>query len=209
MSTSNLTLAASQLGKRFKREWIFRNFTYQFKSGVYAVTGPNGSGKSTLLQTLWGQLLPSTGSVAYEINSKTVDIEEAYKHLAIATPYMDLIDEFTLEEQIKFHFTLKISRNKLSVDEIIGKMMLDNAREKFIGNFSSGMKQRVKLGLAFFTQAQAIFLDEPGTNLDHQAFDWYQQQLASLPNDCLVFIASNQPSEYPASAQIIDIMDFK
>ena len=42
-------------GKRFNRDWIFRNFHYEFNAGIaYAITGPNGSGKSTLLQVIGG-----------------------------------------------------------------------------------------------------------------------------------------------------------
>jgi ABC-type multidrug transport system ATPase subunit len=71
------------------------------------------------------------------------------------------------------------------------------------------MKQRVKLAMAFFSRADIVFLDEPGTNLDSTAFEWYIQELTSLPPECLVFIASNQPPEYPSNAQKIDIMSLK
>lgn len=209
MLSAKLTITAQNLGKRFKREWIFRALNYTFEAGVYAVTGPNGSGKSTLLQTLWGQLLPSVGKISYALDSKDIDIQLAFHHVAIATPYMDLIDEFTLEEQLKFHFALKQPRNNQAIESLIDKMELARARNKFIGNFSSGMKQRVKLALAFYTQAEVLFLDEPGTNLDRQAFQWYQRNLTELPNDCVVFIASNQPEEYPVEAKKINIMDFK
>ncbi len=122
---------------------------------------------------------------------------------------MDLIEEFTLEEQLKFHFKLKYARPGLDAETMLEKMYLTHARGKYISNFSSGMKQRVKLALAFFTQADILFLDEPGTNLDTQAFEWYLRQLAELPPQCLVFIASNQTSEYPTNAQKIDIMRYK
>lgn len=93
--------------------------------------------------------------------------------------------------------------------EIMERMYLAHARDKQLSNFSSGMKQRVKLALAFFSKADVIFLDEPGTNLDNTAFDWYRRELQALPPECLVFIASNQSSEYPANAQKIDIMSLK
>ncbi len=61
-----MNVVANNLGKRFNREWVFRNFNYEFKSGeTYAITGPNVSGKSTLMQVLWGQMHPSEGSVDY------------------------------------------------------------------------------------------------------------------------------------------------
>ncbi len=203
-------IVVENLGKKFNREWIFRDLNFTFQSGqVYAITGPNGSGKSTMLQILWGQMPPSIGGVKYVCQPGTIPAEEIYRHIAIAAPYMELIDEFTLSEQLRFHFKLKSSRSAMSEVEMLEKMQLRHAEHKYIANFSSGMKQRVKLALAFFSQAEIIFLDEPGTNLDRQAFDWYLEQLEELPAGALVFIASNQTHEYPANAQKIDIMRFK
>jgi ABC-type multidrug transport system ATPase subunit len=122
---------------------------------------------------------------------------------------MDLIDEFTLKEQIDFHFQLKKVRNNLSTAELIELMYLEKSANKLIGNFSSGMKQRVKLGLAFYSKSDIIFLDEPGTNLDRNAFDWYIRELGKVPPQSLVIIASNNPSEYPMTSQMINISDYK
>lgn len=206
----SLTIHVENLGKRFNREWIFRGLGYSFESGsIYAITGANGSGKSTLLQVLWGQMPPSKGTLRYMYNGKEIHAETIFNHIAIATPYMDLIEEFTLEEQLQFHFKLKTSRNNLTIAEMIDRMYLTPARNKYISNFSSGMRQRVKLALAFYTEADVVFLDEPGTNLDHQAFEWYLKELQALPEYCTIIVASNQPAEYPPSAQKIDIMRYK
>jgi len=203
-------ISVQQLGKKFNREWIFRNFSHSFQSGeVYAVTGPNGSGKSTMMQILWGQMPPSTGLIKYKVSGTDLPQEDFYKYITVATPYLDLIEEFTLVEQLRFHFRLKPCRYEMTETEIMDRMYLLHARDKQLSNFSSGMKQRVKLALAFFSKADVIFLDEPGTNLDNTAFDWYTRELQALPPECLVFIASNQPSEYPANAQKIDIMSLK
>lgn len=209
-SVLNLGIKTKGLGKRFNREWIFRNLNYTFEpSKIYAVTGPNGSGKSTLLQVLWGQLPQSTGELVYTHSRGEIPLDEIFKHLAIATPYLDLIEEFTLSEHLLFHFKLKRSRNEMNEEEILKELRLSDARDKHIANFSSGMKQRVKLGLAFFTEANLIFLDEPTTNLDNDTTAWYHHQLKNLPSNCTVFIASNQPGEYPDHAQVINVMDFK
>ncbi len=209
-SVLNLGIKAKGLGKRFNREWIFRNLDYTFEpSKIYAVTGPNGSGKSTLLQVLWGQLPQSTGELAYTHSAGEIPLDEIFKHLAIATPYLDLIEEFTLSEHLLFHFKLKRSRNGMNEEEMLEQLRLSDARDKHIANFSSGMKQRVKLGLAFFTEANLIFLDEPTTNLDNDTTAWYHHQLKNMPSHCTIFIASNQPGEYPDHAQVINVMDLK
>jgi ABC-type multidrug transport system ATPase subunit len=92
---------------------------------------------------------------------------------------------------------------------MLASMYLEGARDKHIINFSSGMKQRVKLALAFFTEAEVLFLDEPGTNLDKQAFDWYLKHLHEVSDNKMIFIASKQPSEYPDNAIKIDILSYK
>jgi ABC-type multidrug transport system ATPase subunit len=201
------------LAKRFNREWIFRKLSFEFKAGnTYGVTGPNGSGKSTLLQVLWGQSPPSAGTLSYTCHGNATLPEEIYRRISVATPYMDLIEEFTLQEQVAFHQKLKPFRDEITVEELISLMGLQNARNKQIVNFSSGMRQRVKLALAFFTRSEIIFLDEPGTNLDKNAFKWYREQLEIIQNkypSTLILIASNDPEEYATAQEIISILDFK
>jgi len=205
-----MRIIAKNLSKRFNREWIFKDLTYQFNTpGTYAITGPNGSGKSTLLQVLWGQMVPSAGSLAYEMDQKEISQSDLFKHVSIATPYMDLIDEFTLLEMVKFHFAFKEIRDSKSIEEVIMLLDLNHARDKAISNFSSGMRQRLKLGLAFYSKCQALFLDEPTTNLDKKAIAWYSEHLNQIPKETLIFIASNQESEYPPDAQKIDILAYK
>jgi ABC-type multidrug transport system ATPase subunit len=203
-------IQVNDLSKRFNREWIFKNVNYTFQSGkTYAITGPNGSGKSTFMQVLWGQLPQSSGLIHYKSGNTNIPIEEIFNHVSVATPYMELIEEFTLEEQLRFQFSIRAMRNDLTIDSILDKLYLTQAKDKAISNFSSGMKQRLKLGLAFFTESSILFLDEPGTNLDEQAFNWYLENLDQLPKNRLVFIASNQRNEYPENAGVVDLMKFK
>ena len=210
MINDQLSINVEKLSKRFNREWIFKDLYYTFESGkIYAVTGPNGSGKSTLLQILWGQLPQTSGSVNYSSKNNPVPTEDVFNQVSIATPYMDLIEEFTLEEQIKFHFRMRTMQEGYTVESIMDKLYLAPAKDKQISNFSSGMKQRLKLGLAFYTKASVLFLDEPGTNLDEQALHWYQENLRQLPPQQLVIIATNQSHEYPVNAVVMNMTEFK
>ena len=204
-----MTVTADNLGKRYNRDWIFRNFNYTFSPGVYAITGPNGSGKSTLLHVLWGQLPWSLGSVVYKDDQQPVAVEEVFKHLVVAAPYMELIEEYTLAELLKFHFSFKKPRHGKTVEELVDLMEMAAAKNKPIAHFSSGMKQRVKLGLAFFSNVKLIFLDEPTTNLDRQSVDWYWRNFRQLGGDLIVFIGSNHENEYPDGAKKIHLPDYR
>ncbi|MBS1681720.1 MAG: ATP-binding cassette domain-containing protein [Bacteroidetes bacterium] len=199
-----MKVTAHNLGKRFNREWVFRNFNYEFAPGkTFAITGSNGSGKSTLLQILWGQMLPSEG----QINYSDRDAATLYHSVGIATPYMDLIDEFTFDEMIRFHF--KFKKPRIPVESIIEKTELISSRHKVISTFSSGMRQRLKLTLALYAEVDLLFLDEPCTNLDRPSIAWYHRNLEALPPSVTVFIASNQEHEYPAKSEILNILNYK
>lgn len=205
-----MILKASNLGKRFNREWIFRGLTTEFSAGnIYAITGPNGSGKSTLMQVLWGQVPSSEGFVEYQLGNQPVPIENAFMHISIAAPYMDLIEEFTLQEQVEFHFQFKRPIHPMTISEIIDKMELSWASNKQVKQFSSGMKQRLKLGLAMFSSSEALFLDEPSTNLDTASTDWYIRNLLEIRTKKLILIATNQLSDYPEHTPIINLTDLK
>jgi ABC-type multidrug transport system ATPase subunit len=205
-----MKIVTNNLCKRFNREWIFRNLSLEFlPSKTYAIRGPNGSGKSTLLQILWGQMPPSEGSISYSNENGLVPPSDVFRSLAIATPYMDLIDELTLQEMVKFHFGFKPRRKAQSDEEVIESLEIPYARKKLISNFSSGMRQRLKLGLAFHTQSEVLFLDEPTTNLDKKSINWYWENLTPLLGNMMTVIASNQDAEYPPLAEKIDILQYK
>ena len=200
-----MKIVAENLGKRFNREWIFRHFSFTSEPGkTYAITGPNGSGKSTLSQVLWGQVPPTAGVLKYYDNGKVVD--DAFRYVSIATPYMDLIEEFTLEETIGFHFRFKTPTTP--INNMMDAMELTPSKDKKIGLFSSGMKQRVKLALAFYSQTPFLFLDEPTTNLDKHAIAWYHNNLGRQAGRTVI-IASNQEDEYPSNAIKIDLSEYK
>ncbi|WP_299461096.1 ABC transporter ATP-binding protein [uncultured Microscilla sp.] len=205
-----MEIIAENLSKKFQRDWIFRNLNLRFQSPhSYTVVGPNGSGKSTLLQILAGVAAPTNGEVTFKQQQQTISVEHIYRHLSIAAPYLELIEEFTLLELVKFHSRFKPLKNDLSLDEFMDIMKLGKARHKMIKHFSSGMKQRLKLGLAFYTGTEIILLDEPTSNLDNQGIDWYHQEIEKNTQDRLLILCSNQAYEYEFCDEVIDITSFK
>ena len=196
-------------GRRFNQEWIFRNFSYQFKTGEkYAILGPNGSGKSTLLSCLTGSLSPSEGRISYA-DGKDIPVEQIYKHMAFAAPYLDLIEEFTLEEMINFHFKFKQFGAGMDADGVLKRLGLARAQDKPLKYFSSGMKQRTKLALACCADTPLLLLDEPTSNLDLQGVDWYHELIHDFSKDRLVVVCSNQEVEYSFCNHFIQVTDYK
>jgi len=205
-----MQIRVSNLGKKYQREWIFRNFSFTFDEGhSYALLGPNGSGKTTLMQILSGLLPPTRGKVEYVVNDKSLSEEVFYQYQSIVAPYQEVIEEFTLQELLDFHFSLKQPLPTLSTEDIIKAMYLEQARHKYIRQFSSGMKQRLKLGLAFYSRSALLFLDEPCSNLDAKGIQWYQQEVRKVLPERVVIVCSNQPYEYEYVQQKVDIEQYK
>ena len=204
-----LSITAQQLGKKYGREWIFRRLEQRFEAGQsYAITGPNGSGKSTLMQVLCGVLPPSEGKIDYFLDEKKLEAEGYYKQLLFVAPYIELVEEFTLRELLEFHFGFKSMIKGMDIPQAIAGMYLEKAKNKHIKFFSSGMRQRLKLGLAFYTDVPVLFLDEPTSNMDSQGIDWYLKNMEAVHQDRLVIIASNQPYEYEMCHKSIAIHTF-
>lgn len=206
-----MKIILTDVGRRYNREWIFKHITYEFESGKsYAILGPNGSGKSTLLKVLSGSLAPSAGSIYYEMNDKAVDVESVFQYLSLATPYVELIEEFTLREQIQFHFKFKNYLSGYSEPEVVHLLGLENAIDKELKFFSSGMKQRVKLALACCSDSAFVLLDEPTSNLDTASEGWYLELVDKTKRaDRLFIICSNQEKEYTFCDQTLSISDYK
>jgi ABC-type multidrug transport system ATPase subunit len=205
-----LKIQLSEASKRFQYEWIFRNLSITLLSGQsLAITGSNGSGKSTLLKCISGAVPITSGKIEYSLNDKLIEESFWFSTLSIAAPYMELPEEFTLKELIAFHFKFKKPLQQISIDEILERIYLKEHCNKQVGQFSSGMKQRVKLGLALFSDVPLILLDEPTSNLDQKGIAWYQDMISEFKQDRIIIICSNEEREYHFCDQKIALESFK
>jgi ABC-type multidrug transport system ATPase subunit len=205
-----MQILLSDTGKRFNRDWIFRKFSYQFIQGeTYSITGPNGSGKSTLLQVIAGAVASSEGSISYKNDSADIDPDNAFKHISIAAPYEELIEEMTLSEFLGFHAKFKPLLSFITIKEIIHDIGLEKSADKQIRYYSSGMKQRVKLAQAIFSKTPCVLLDEPCTNLDEEGIALYRRLIENYCGGRLVIVSSNDVQEYEFCRNTINILEFK
>lgn len=206
-----MPITLSNIGKRYNREWIFRGVDATFDElEPTVILGSNGSGKSTLLQVISGAYLHSEGSVAYTLRGQTVDAEKVYRHISIATPYLELMEEFTLAETVHFHARFKQWRDGLKEKDVIAASGLEHAKDKALKNYSSGMKQRVRLLLALLSDTSILLLDEPCSNLDANATRWYQELAEQHRQGRITIVCSNrQEQEYPFCKRELLVENFK
>lgn len=205
-----MTISLSDAGKRFNRDWIFRHLSFQFESGKgYAITGPNGSGKSTLLQAISGGMMLNEGRIQWKNNNALIDNEKIFQHVSICAPYLEVIEEMTLNEFLQFHHGFKPflpDINSKTITSIIG---LEKAENKQIRYYSSGMKQRVKLAQCILSDTAIVLLDEPCTNLDIAGISLYHSLIDTYCKKRLVVVSSNDEVEYRFCNEKINISDYK
>jgi ABC-type multidrug transport system ATPase subunit len=226
-----MKITLTDVGKRFNREWIFRHFNFEFTNGnTYAIIGPNGSGKSTLLQVIAGAMAESEGKIEYTIadgrwsmaegrSEISVDqrstiygqlpAENIYQQISISAPSLELIEEMTLVEFLEFHHIFKPFISIINTQQIITEIDLERSAHKQIRYYSSGMKQRVKLAQAIFTDTPVLLLDEPCTNLDEEGIKLYQELIKNYSDDRIVIVSSNDVQEYQFCNERINILDYK
>lgn len=192
-----MRISLNNISKRFQRHWIFQNVTTEFEPfGSYAILGANGSGKSTFLRIVAGIQNPSVGKVVYQTQNEIIPRDRIYNYISLCAPAQELIEEFTLTEFLNFHFSFKKPQNNLSVNDIIKIIGLGSAKDKPIEDYSSGMKQRVKLAQAIFSDTPILLLDEPCTNLDEHGIRQYNEWISEYGNRRMIIVASNDPKEY-------------
>lgn len=205
-----MRISLDQIGKRFQRHRIFKDITYQFTApNAYALLGANGSGKSTLLRIISGMQSPSAGKIQYELNGLSLSEDKLYNHVSFCAPGMDIVEEFTLTEFLAFHFSFKKALQGLDVKSIITLTGLQQYAHQHISSYSSGMKQRVKLAQAIFTDTPLLLLDEPCTNLDEAGVQQYREWMEAYGKNRLVIVASNDPREYFFCRVQIRVEDYK
>ncbi len=228
-----MTISLSDAGKRFNRDWIFRHVNYTFEAGQsYAITGPNGSGKSTLLQVLSGGMYINEGTIEFGVGtgyasrvgarrtaesresgvnnpSIIVSAEKIYQQVSIAAPYLEVVEEMTLQEFLNFHQGFKPFLCGITIDDIIATIGLTRAVNKQIRFYSSGMKQRVKLAQCIFSDTPIVLLDEPCTNLDSEGIGLYHSLIAEHCQNRLVVVSSNDEVEYQFCKEKINIQDYR
>lgn len=193
--------------KRYILKYIIRDFHKVFESGTpVALTGRNGSGKSTLLKIIAGMVPPTKGEIIWTIGNETVKSYNWYRHLGFVAPYLDLYYDLTFDELLKQYIGLMNLENT-TADVLWDDLQLFTRRNRPIRQYSSGMIQKLRLGLAFIKKPAVLLLDEPASNLDSANTNWYYEKIESL-EDSLIIVASNDEKEYSFAKKIVSLSDY-
>jgi len=191
-------IEALGLHKRYGRQFVVREFFHVFESGSRsAIAGPNGSGKSTLVRMLSGQLMPSAGELRFSESEIRIAPDDMARRVALCAPYVELIEELTGEEALQLHANLRGFRQNITPNDIWAKLGWHKRTQKNpVRTYSSGMRQRIMLCLALASDAGAVLLDEPTSNLDAEGVAWYRELLRAWLDNRTLIVASNEERDF-------------
>lgn len=194
----------------FKRydsgRWILRDLNLHLISGKrYGIAGGNGSGKSTLISLMAGLSMPTKGEVSHRFAGNLIEPMLWHRHMSMAAPYADLFDYLSVFEILEYSAKFKPWAEGLSTGDVIRICKFEGRESLLVKQLSSGMKQRLRLGLAILTQSSLLLLDEPLTNLDQENQNWFEELIARHSQERCVVIASNDLEDFARADEMINL----
>jgi heme exporter protein A len=190
-------LTVQGLAKRFGSRKVFSDVSFELATGEsIAIIGPNGSGKSTLVMTLLSHYLPTKGVVNYDEDGRRLEDWEVRQRSSLVSPYLFLYDHLTAEENLTFFAT--VSGENLTgkeINSLLSRVGLEGRGADLVGEYSSGMKQRLKYAVALLNSPAYLFLDEPTSNLDEQGKNVVREVVDEYRSKAIIVIATNEKEE--------------
>jgi heme exporter protein A len=206
-----LSVQCIDVKKVFNRRVIFQkvNFTAE-RGAALAITGRNGSGKSTLVKILSGILSPANGQVIITVDGTTCKREEVYKHIGLVSPYLQLYDEFSGYENLKFASDVRgLGNTREWCNSLLERVNLLHRKNDEVRTYSSGMKQRLKYAFALLHRPPILILDEPTSNLDAEGVAVIRSVMEEQKQNGILIVATNDADDVQYCNQCINLDEGK
>ena len=200
----NDILTTKELGKNFKHKRVLDQINLNVPTGkIYCIMGPNGAGKSTLLKIISGIEKPTEGVVTFkDKNWKREDL----KVIGSLIEEPGLFDNLTVKENIKLKLKLHRVENK-NQEQILNILGFGDHNHEKVKGFSTGMRQRLGIALAFMGNPDLVILDEPTNGLDTFGIHELRELLMlEKKQGKTIIIASHMLSEIQKVADRIAIL---
>jgi ABC-type multidrug transport system ATPase subunit len=206
-----MKLNIDNVSKRYKGNiWGLRDFSLTLEPGVLTLLGPNGAGKSTLMQILATITRPSTGKVTWN----DADITRFPDNLRAVLGYLPqdfgIYPNLTAIEFLEYIAALKgLDRRsaRKRIQELLHIVNLFDARNRPLGGYSGGMKQRVGIAQALLNDPQLLIVDEPTTGLDPHERVRFRNLLSDLAGERIVILSTHIVSDAESTATRIVIIN--
>lgn len=160
-------IQVKDLKKNFQSLEIIKGLTFTLQQGrCIALLGPNGAGKTTTLRMLSGLMKPSSGSIRFDSMDKESDIRKFIGYLPQYPIFYDWMTGKEFLEYVGKLAGMTTAAAKERTNELLELVGISDAKNRRIGKYSGGMKQRLGIAQAIIHQPKLVMLDEPVSALD-------------------------------------------
>ena len=204
-----MELKVENLTKSFGDVKALNHVSFTFTPGVYGILGPNGAGKSTLINLITGNIARQEGQILWNGREILKSGREYRKVLGYMPQQQGYYEDFTAGAFLMYMAHLKgLDRRtaKSRSQELLQIFNLESARNKRIGGFSGGMKQRLLLAQALLNDPALLILDEPTAGVDPQERIHIRNYISQIATNRIVLLATHIVSDIEAIAKEIVLL---
>lgn len=189
-------VVADQVKFSYTDRPVLSSVSFQIATGtVYGLLGENGAGKTTMLSVLAGLLPPDAGDAWLGRHSVTAERLAAQRELGFVPDDPVLFSALTAVEHLELVLDLRADRDSRPqrIGEVLSLVGLRADAERYVGQYSHGMRQRLVLGMALIGRPSCLVLDEPANGLDPGGLAMLKAQLRDVAGSgCAVLLSSHQ-----------------
>lgn len=202
-----MLLEIKNVSKQYPKTLALDQFSAELTSGLYGLLGPNGAGKTTLISIITTLLSPSSGTVLY--NGKSVGGRDYMKLIGYLPQYPRFYKDFTAQEFLLYMSAMKGLDTKSAqtrVAELLEQVNLSEHKNKKIGAFSGGMRQRLGIAQAILNDPEILILDEPTAGLDPKERVRFRNIISKLSSDRIIILATHIVSDVECVAKEVILL---
>ena len=201
-----MELKIENLSKSFGDVKALNHMSFTFTPGVYGILGPNGAGKSTLINLVTNNIARQEGQIFWNGQEILRGNKDYRRILGYMPQQQGYYEDFTAGAFLMYMAHLKgLDRRtaKSRSQELLQIFNLESARNKRIGGFSGGMKQRLLLAQALLNDPELLILDEPTAGVDPEERIHIRNYISQIATNRIVLLATHIVSDIEAIAKEI------
>jgi daunorubicin resistance ABC transporter ATP-binding subunit len=212
IGNDKIAVRADELTKKFGDFTAVDHVSFSVKKGeIFGFLGPNGAGKTTTINMLCTLMQPTGGKATVEGFDVVNEADEVRRRIGVVTEKLIMYDRLTAIENLKvFGKLYDVPSQELNkrAEELVKLVDLWDWRNSQVGNFSSGMRQRLNFARALVHSPKILFLDEPTVGLDPATARNVREMIAKFNRDgCTMILTTHQMDVADQLSHRISIID--
>ena len=205
-----MELVIEGVGKRYRRDvWGLQDFSLTIDNGVFGLLGPNGAGKTTLMNILATITKPTQGKVSWQGIDIVQQPNPLRESLGYLPQHFGVYPNLNPVEFLEYLAAIKGMSGQAArrrIDELLELVNLVEARDRPLGGFSGGMKQRVGIAQALLNDPQLLIVDEPTAGLDPEERVRFRNLIGDLSGERIIILSTHIVSDVEAAATRIALI---